>query len=61
MPWKSNLKTFSEIYEEASKNAGDKFLQDFDKTVEQLKKDIAQGKINIPESTFVLIEKGRPL
>ncbi len=57
LPWEMNVKLFSEIYEDAVNSYGDKFIDDFNKTIEVLKKDIEDGRINIPESTFVLIEK----
>ncbi|MDK2917790.1 MAG: hypothetical protein PWQ37_523 [Candidatus Petromonas sp.] len=57
LPWVANVKTFSAVYEEAVKTSGDKFIKDFDATVDKLKEEIVEGKINIPESTFVLIEK----
>lgn len=57
LPWKSNVKTFAEIYEEAIKDSGNKFIDDFNKTVKKLKEDIKDNKINIPESNFVLIKK----
>lgn len=57
LPWETNVKLFSEIYENALEHSGEKFLEDFNNTIENLKLKIREGKINIPESTFVLIEK----
>ncbi|QZY56871.1 M20/M25/M40 family metallo-hydrolase [Crassaminicella profunda] len=57
LPWKVNVRTFSEIYDEAVKNSGDLFIENYNHTLEKLKKDIKNNKTNMPESNFVLIEK----
>lgn len=57
LPWSINVKTFSEIYEEAIQYSGDAFLKDFEDTTNELIVEIQKNKINIPESNFVLIEK----
>lgn len=51
------VKTFCELYDEALSNSGQKFLEDYNRTIEKIKSDIQGNKISIPESSFVIIEK----
>jgi len=57
LPWKTNVKTFSQIYNEAIKQSGDLFLLDYRLTIEKLKTDIKNNIINMPESNLALIDK----
>ena len=57
LPWKVNVKTFAEIYQEAMDNSGKAFIEDFKESLTKLKNDIDSCKINITEGTFVMIEK----
>lgn len=57
LPWKSNVRTFSQIYNEAVSQSGDNFLQDYRLTIDKLKLDIKNGSISIPESNLTIIGK----
>lgn len=57
LPWKSNVKLFTEIYEEAVGESGDSFIKDYNSTIERVMKDYQLGKINMQEGTILLIEK----
>ncbi|MFT5873171.1 MAG: arginine utilization protein RocB [Clostridium sp.] len=57
LPWETNVKTFSQIYNEAIKQSGDKFLLDYRLTIDKLKMDIKNNIISMPESNLALISK----
>ena len=57
LPWKPNVKTFAQIFQEASAHSGERFLEDYRLTIEQLKADIGSGAVSIPESNLALISK----
>ena len=57
LPWKANVKTFSQIYNEAIRQSGDLFLLDYRLTIEKLQTDIKNNIINMPESNLALIDK----
>lgn len=57
LPWKVNVKTFSQVYEEAIKDSGHKFIDAFAKETEVLKERIINNELNIPEACYILIEK----
>ena len=57
LPWKSNVKTFSQIYNDAIDYSGDEFLEDYQLTINKLKLDIKNNIISIPESNFEIISK----
>lgn len=57
LPWKTNVKTFSQIYNDAIEQSGDKFLLDYRLTIDKLKTDIKNNIISMPESNIALIGK----
>ena len=57
LPWKSNVKTFAQIYNEAIAQAGEVFLLDYRLTMDKLKADIKNNIISMPESNLALIGK----
>ncbi|MCB2359895.1 M20/M25/M40 family metallo-hydrolase [Clostridium estertheticum] len=57
LPWKTNVKTFSQIYNEAIEQSGEKFLLDYHLTINKLKIDIKNNIISMPESNMALIGK----
>lgn len=57
LPWKANVRTFSQIYNEAIKQSGDLFLLDYRLTIDKLQTDIKNNIINMPESNLALIDK----
>jgi len=57
LPWKTKVMTFEEIFNEAVSNGREDFLRDYENTVNRVKDEIECGKINMPESNFLLIEK----
>ncbi|MBU3159675.1 M20/M25/M40 family metallo-hydrolase [Clostridium frigoris] len=57
LPWKTNVKTFSQIYNDAIEQSGEKFILDYRLTIEKLKTDIKNNIISMPESNIALIGK----
>lgn len=57
LPWKTNVKTFSQIYNDAIEQSGEKFLLDYRVTIDKLKTDIKNNIISMPESNMALIGK----
>ncbi|MEF2110731.1 MULTISPECIES: M20/M25/M40 family metallo-hydrolase [Clostridium] len=57
LPWKTNVKTFSQIYNDAIEQSGEKFLLDYHLTIDKLKIDIKNDIISMPESNMALICK----
>ena len=57
LPWKSNVKTFAQIYNDAIEQSGDEFLKDYRSTINKLKVDIKNNIISIPESSLAIIGK----
>ena len=57
LPWKSNVKTFAQIYNNAIEESGDEFLKDYRLTINKLKIDIKNNIINIQESSLAIIGK----
>ena len=57
LPWKTNVKTFSQIYNEAIEQSGDVFLLDYRLTMEKLKGGIKNNILSMPESNLALIGK----
>ncbi|WLC86830.1 M20/M25/M40 family metallo-hydrolase [Clostridium estertheticum] len=57
LPWKTNVKTFSQIYNDAIEQSGEKFLLDYNLTIDKLKIDIKNNIIGMPESNMALIGK----
>ncbi|MCB2341751.1 M20/M25/M40 family metallo-hydrolase [Clostridium estertheticum] len=55
--WKTNVKTFSQIYNDAIEQSGEKFLLDYNLTIDKLKVDIKNNIIGMPESNMALIGK----
>lgn len=55
LPWKSNVLYFSDAYNQATIDSGEEFTQAYKDAVENIKKDITEGKTNIPDSTLDLI------
>lgn len=51
------VKIFSELYDQAIKDSGNKFLEEYNSLMEKIKKDIEYNRASVPESTFVIIEK----
>jgi len=57
LPWEINVKTFAQIYNDAIKQSGNKFLVDYHLTINKLKDDIKNNIICIPESNIAIIDK----
>ncbi|MBU3179949.1 M20/M25/M40 family metallo-hydrolase [Clostridium psychrophilum] len=57
LPWKSNVKTFAQIYNDAIEESGDEFLKDYRLTINKLKIDVKNNIINIQESSLAIIGK----
>ena len=57
LPWKTNVKTFSQLYNDAIEQSGEIFLLDYRLTIEKLKGDIKNNIISMPESNLALIGK----
>ncbi len=56
LPWTPKVLTFGELYEEAERSYGEKFVKFYDKNFEQIKEKVNNGKISMIESNFALIE-----
>lgn len=56
LPWMPLVYTFSELYEEAQRHAGNRIDQSLREQYQSLCEAIRKGKCNIPESNFPLIE-----
>lgn len=57
LPWEVNVKSFSNVFQEAMADFGDEFISEYNSTLKQLKKEIEENSITIPEACFTLIEK----
>ncbi|WP_077369183.1 M20/M25/M40 family metallo-hydrolase [Anaerosalibacter sp. Marseille-P3206] len=57
LPWKVNVKTFMDIYEEATRDFGNEFINAFNETSSEVKVNIEQGTLSLVEGAFLLIEK----
>jgi len=57
LPWKTNVKTFVQIYNDAIEQSGDLFLLDYRLTIDKLQADIKNNIISMPESNLALISK----
>lgn len=57
LPWKSRVKSFKEIYEDAVKRVGDKFINEYNEFIESISDDVNNGIISYAEGSFKLIEK----
>ena len=57
LPWKVNVKTFMEIYEEATNDFGNEFINAFNETSSEVKVNIEEGTLSLVEGAFLLIEK----
>ena len=55
--YKVNVQSFEEIYEVAKKVHGYDFEESYKAYLQEVKKQIDGGKVTLPESTFLLIEK----
>jgi arginine utilization protein RocB len=55
LPWKTNIKTFSELFEETLKSEGSAFQDSYDRLFSDIQHEIRQGKKSLAESTFDLI------
>ncbi|NBI08207.1 M20/M25/M40 family metallo-hydrolase [Senegalia massiliensis] len=57
LSWNPKVKFFNEIYKEAKVNGKEEFEKEYKELIKKLKEDIKKGKINIPNSNFILIKK----
>ena len=57
LPWKVNVKTFSQIFEEAKKDSGETFVEAYNETIKSLKTKVSSSLLSIPEACYILIEK----
>jgi arginine utilization protein RocB len=55
LPWKTNIKTFSELFEETLTSEGSSFKDSYDRLFSDIQHEIRQGKRDLVESTFDLI------
>lgn len=55
LPWSTNVMYFSEAFQQALDDSGEEFLKAYKEKVEVIKREIAEGKTNIPDSTLDLI------
>ncbi|MTI47444.1 MAG: M20/M25/M40 family metallo-hydrolase [Firmicutes bacterium] len=57
IPWKVNVKDFSEVYKQAYNKYGNVFIEDYKRAMDEVKRKIENNDINMQEGTFELIEK----
>lgn len=57
LPWSAKAVNFKELYEEAKENGGSAFIKDYEAALQGILKDMEDGKINMIEGNFCLIEK----
>lgn len=57
LPWQVKVKRFSHLFEEAKRDSGDKFIEDYNLTLEKVKGKIEAGSIDMAEACYQLIEK----
>lgn len=55
--WTVQIRTFSEIFTAATDESGQRFLNDYQKTFEQIDSQICNAQIGIQEGSYRLIEK----
>ncbi len=55
--WTVQIRTFSEIFTAATRESGQRFLNDYNKTFEQIDRLICNGQTGIQEGSYRLIEK----
>ena len=56
LPWEVNVVAFAELYEEACKNYGKKFREDYKKLVQAVEAKFNTGQCSIIECNFELVE-----
>ena len=54
--WRINVKTFSELYQQALNDAGTRFKKDYDNGLEAIISNIRQQRLNSPEATLKIVE-----
>ena len=54
--WTTNIKTFSELYQQALEDSGPAFREAYDPFLTSIVTGIEQQRLNMPEATFQLIE-----
>lgn len=57
LPWKTNVKTFMEIHDEAVRDFGNEFINVYNQTLTKIKYNIEHGTLTLVEGAFLLIEK----
>lgn len=57
LPWETKVVNFKELFEEAKANGGDRFVHDYEDAMQEILEDMKQGKRNMIEGNFCLIEK----
>ena len=55
--WNVRVRTFAQLYEEAKEIGGESFIQDYNNTIDKLKRDIENKSIGLDNATILLIEK----
>ncbi|MDR1021043.1 MAG: M20/M25/M40 family metallo-hydrolase [Synergistaceae bacterium] len=56
LPWKANVKLYSELYGEALRDGGDGFTRDMEKLLSGTKERIARGEMNMIEASRAVVE-----
>ena len=57
LPWSAKVVNFKELFEEAKANGGEAFVRNYEKTLQEILKDMEGGRLNMIEGNFRLIEK----
>ncbi|MHC1721979.1 MAG: M20/M25/M40 family metallo-hydrolase [Aminipila sp.] len=56
LPWKAKVVAFAELYEEACKNYGEKFIESYKAIVKNIESKFNKGQYSIIECNFELVE-----
>jgi arginine utilization protein RocB len=56
LPWRSNVKLYSDLYSEACRDSGEKFKDDLSDAIEGLKRQILDGDTNLTDASRRIIE-----
>ncbi len=55
--WEIRVKTFAELYQEALQDCGQRFLEAYTRSLDEIVAEIRQDRLGMPEATFRVIDK----
>jgi arginine utilization protein RocB len=57
LPWRSNVKLYSELYGEALRDGGEEFTRDLGDLISGMRESIARGEMNMIEASRAVVER----